>query len=158
MTMNLSGFDASQVEPNAVYEPIPAGWYKAVITGSEEKPTKAQTGSYLQLSLEIIEGEYQGRKLTDRLNLNNPNQTAVYIAHRTLSAICRSIGVKSPRDSSDLHDKPLMVKVKVKPGEGQYGPSNEIDGYEAVQKGVGAAPAATSTPATGGGSVPPWKR
>jgi hypothetical protein len=34
--MQFNGFDATQVEPNAVMEPIPAGWYKAVIVGSEE--------------------------------------------------------------------------------------------------------------------------
>lgn len=153
MSMNLSGFDANQVEPNAAYEPIPAGWYKAAFTSSEEKPTKAQTGSYLQLTAEIIEGEQQGRKIIERLNLNNPNPIAVEIAQRDLSAICRAIGVMTPRDSTDLHDKPFMVKLKVKPGEGNYGPSNEIDGYEAVASGGGstAAPAASS-------STPPWKR
>ena len=153
--MQFNGFDATQVEPNAVMEPIPAGWYKAVIVGSEEKPTKAQTGSYLQLSIEVIEGPHQGRKLTDRLNLNNPNSPASEIAYRTLSAICHAIGIMTPRTSEDLHDKPLMVKVKVKPADGQYSASNEVVGYEAQGKPVAqeAAPAAAS-----GGAVPPWKR
>jgi len=153
--MQFNGFDATQIEPNAVMEPIPAGWYKAVIVGSEEKPTKAQTGSYLQLSIEVIEGAHQGRKLTDRLNLNNPNSTASEIAYRTLSAICHAIGIMTPRTSEDLHDKPLMVKVKVKPADGQYSASNEVAGYEAQGKPVvqEAAPAAAS-----GGAVPPWKR
>lgn len=151
--MELTGFDANTVEPNQPLEPIPVGWYKAVITESEEKPTKAQTGSYLQMTIEVIEGEYQGRKVTERLNLNNPNGTAVEIAQRTLSSICRAVGVMTPRDSNDLHDKPFMVQVKVKPGDGQYGPSNEIGGYEAVQGG--AAPAAAPAAAS---SVPPWKR
>lgn len=154
--MQFNGFDANQVDPNVAYEPLPAGWYKAVITGSEEKPTKAQTGSYLQLALEVIEGPMQGRKLTDRLNLNNPNSTASEIAYRTLSAICHSIGVMTPRSSQDLHDKPLMVKVKVKPADAQYSASNEVSGYGAV----GKPSAAAATPAaTGGGSAtPPWKR
>lgn len=153
--MQFNGFDANQVDPNVVYEPLPAGWYKAVITTSEEKPTKAQTGSYLQLSLEVIEGPMQGRKLTDRLNLNNPNATASEIAYRTLSAICHAVGVMTPRSSQDLHDKPLMVKVKVKPADGQYSASNEVAGYEAPGKAVSqeAAPAATA-----GAATPPWKR
>jgi hypothetical protein len=150
--MQLNGFNAAEVEPTASYEPIPAGWYKAVFTESEEKPTKAQTGSYLQLSAEIIEGEHQGRKLIERLNLNNPNSTAVEIAQRTLSGICRAVGVMTPRDSSDLHDKPFMVKVAVKPADGQYSASNEIKEYAATDSGGGtkAAPAAAATP--------PWKR
>ena len=150
--MDLNGFDANNVEPNAPREPVPAGWYKAVITSSEEKPTKAQTGSYLQMGIEIIEGDHAGRKVTERLNLNNPNSTAVEIAQRTLSSICRATGVMTPRQSDDLHDKPMMVKVKVKPGDASYGPSNEVDDYAPVEKG--ATPAASS----GGAATPPWKR
>jgi hypothetical protein len=149
--MDLNGFNAAEVEPQQSMEPLPAGWYKCVITESEEKPTKAQTGSYLQMTLEVIEGDHQGRKVFERLNLNNPNQTAVEIAQRTLSGICRSVGVMTPRNSSDLHDKPLMVKVAVKPGDGQYGPSNDIKEYSALDK--------ASAPASGGAAAtPPWKR
>jgi hypothetical protein len=153
--MQFNGFDANQVDPNVAYEPLPAGWYKAVITTSEEKPTKAQTGSYLQLTIEVIDGQYQGRKLTDRLNLNNPNATASEIAYRTLSAICHAVGVMTPRTSDDLHDKPLMVKVKVKPADANYSASNEVAGYEAPNKPTvqETAPAAAS-----GGATPPWKR
>ena len=150
--MDLNGFDANNVEPNAPREPVPAGWYKAVITSSEEKPTKAQTGSYLQMGIEIIEGDHAGRKVTERLNLNNPNSTAVEIAQRTLSSICRATGVMTPRQSDDLHDKPMMVKVKVKPGDASYGPSNEVDDYAPVEKG------AVSAASSGGAATPPWKR
>ena len=149
--MDLSGFNAENVEPNAPRDPVPAGWYRAVIEASEEKPTKAQTGSYLQLTIQIIEGEHAGRKVIDRLNLNNPNATAVEIAQRTLSSICRAVGIMTPRDSQDLHDKPMMVKVKVKPGDASYGPSNEVDDYAPVEAKAAAASAS-------GGSTPPWKR
>lgn len=150
--MQLQGFNAEAVEPNVAYEPIPAGWYKCVITSTEEKPTKAQTGSYLEMWMEVIEGDHQGRKLVDRLNLNNPNQQAVDIAQRTLSAICRSVGVMQPRDSSDLHDKPLMVKVAVKPKTADYDASNEVKGYERPDSSGAPAQAASSP------STPPWKR
>lgn len=150
--MDLHGFDASTVEPQQSLEPLPAGWYRAVITDSLEKPTKAQTGSYLQMTVEVIEGQHQGRKVFERLNLNNPNQTAVEIAQRTLSSICRAVGVMTPRNSADLHDKPFMVKVAVKPGEGSYGPSNEIKEYAPQDK----APASDAPKAAS--STPPWKR
>lgn len=148
--MELFGFDASQIEPNAPRDPIPAGWYKAVVSESIEKPTKAQTGSYLQLTLEVIEGEHAGRKVFERLNLKNPNAQAVEIAQRSLSGICRAIGVITPRHSQDLHDKPMMIKVAVTPERDGYGASNEIKEYAEVQK---SAPAASS-----GGATPPWKR
>jgi hypothetical protein len=150
--MNLNGFNALEIEPSASYEPLPADWYKAVITDTEEKPTKAMTGSYLQLTIEVIEGNHAGRKVFDRLNLKNPNTTAVEIAQRSLSSICRAIGVNSPQDSIELRDKPLMVKLAVKPADGQYGASNDIKEYAATK---GAAPAAAAVVNT---STPPWKR
>ena len=154
--MQLNGFDANAVEPNGTFDPLPADWYKTVITASEEKPTKAKTGSYLEMKLEVIEGEYKGRLLFERLNLNNPNDQAVSIAQGTLSAICRATGVMTPKDSQDLHDKPIMVKVVVKPADGQYSASNDIKGYEAP--GGGGGNNTTPTPETNNDSRPPWQR
>jgi len=155
--MDLNGFNALEVEPQTSMEPLPAGWYKCVISETEEKPTKAGTGSYLQLQLDVIEGQYQGRKAFDRLNLKNPNQTAVEIAQRTLSSICRAVNVPNPRDSYELCDKPLMVKVAVRPADGQYDASNDIKGYAACDTQV-AAPAAAATASVNGAATPPWKR
>ena len=149
--MDLNGFNANEVEPSAPREPLPAGWYKAVITESLEKPTKAQTGSYLQMTIEVIEGDHAGRKTIERLNLNNPNQQAVEIAQRTLSSICRAVGVMTPRTSQDLHDKPLMVKLKVTPPRDGYEAGNEISEYAPVEKKAAAS-------GEGGGATPPWKR
>ena len=100
--MDLNGFNAMAVEPQTSYEPMPADWYKCVITQTEEKPTKKQNGSYLQLDIEVIEGNFAGRKVFDRLNLNNPNSVAVEIAQRALSSICRAIDVPNPKNSSEL--------------------------------------------------------
>jgi hypothetical protein len=105
--------------------------------------------------IEVIEGQYAGRKVFDRLNLKNPNSVAVEIAQRSLSSICRAIGVTNPKDSSDLCDKPLMIKLAVKPADGQYSASNEIKGYEAAKGGAAMQAAAT---ASAGTATPPWKR
>ena len=111
---NLQGFDANQVEPADDLEPIPAGKYIAVITDSEMKPTKSGSGNYLQLTFQIVEGEYANRLLWVRLNLDNPNATAVEIARRELSSICRSVGVLVPSDSTELHNLPSCIRVPVK--------------------------------------------
>jgi len=156
--MDLNGFNALEIEPATSYEPIPADWYKAVITETEEKPTKAQTGSYLQLTIEVIEGQHQGRRVFERLNLKNPNSVAVEIAQRSLSSICRSIGVNNPQNSEELMDKPLMIKVAVKPAQGEYGASNEIKGYDAASGNVTAMSAPVAATASSGVSTPPWKK
>jgi len=159
--MNLEGFDANSVEPSQSREPIPSGWYKCVITASEQKDSKKGPGrKYLKLEIQVIEGEYQGRKVFDNLNLKNPNQTAVEIAQRTLSSICRAVGVMTPLYSSELHDKPMMVKVSVKPADGTYDASNEVKEYATIDGGQvnSAPPAAFATSAPAAVNQPPWKR
>lgn len=156
--MRLNGFNAADIEPAAPRGAIPAGKYKCVITASEEKPTRAMTGTKLALTMQIIEGPHQGSYVYDNLNVNNPSATAQEIAQRQLSAICRAVGVYTPNDSSDLHNKPLMVIVRVENTE-QYGAQNKVSGYEACDKAGGAggiAPATQTAPT--GNAVPPWKR
>jgi len=155
-------FDASAVAPASPMDPVPAGDYLVYISDSEMKPTAAGTGYYLQLTLDIIEGEFAGRKIFDRLNLDNPNQQAVEIAQRTLSAICHSIGVMQVADSAQLHDKPLIAKVVVKPPRGEYGPSNEVKGYKSASGGTpvpvrAQAPMPPPPPAAAAASRP-WAR
>jgi len=150
---NLNGFDARTVEPTADFEPIPAGKYIAAITESEMKPTKSGSGSYLQLSFTILEGEHKNRVLWARLNLNNPNATAVKIARSELSAICHAVGVLSPQDSVELHNLPLLITVKLKKRDDTGELTNEIKGYAKKEAATGQpqqAPVADNTP--------PWKR
>jgi len=127
------GFDASQVEPDVGFEAIPAGDYDAVIVSSEVKASSTG-GQYLKLELQILNGPYQNRKVFTNLNLWNSSEDAVKIARANLSAICRAVNVLTPQDSSQLHNKPLRIKVVVKQ-DPQYGPRNEIKGFKPRQAG-----------------------
>ena len=163
MTGNLSNlnFNAENVQPQESFEPIPAGWYEVMIVESEMKATKAGTGQYLQLRMDIVDGPYKNRVLFERLNLDNPNSTAVEIAQRTLSAICHATGVLQPRDSSDLHNIPLRVKVSVRPAGNGHDANNDIKGYEsssgASAPAVTTKPKAAVQPAAGGAQKKPWE-
>jgi len=148
---HLNGFNANEVDPAVGFDPIPAGKYVAAITESEMKPTKAGTGQYLQLTFQVLEGEYKGRLLWARLNLDNPSDMAVKIARAELSAICRAVGVLAPKDSLELHNLPLTIKVGCKKRGDTGEMTNEVKGYEARQQ---VAPASSAS----NGSTPPWKR
>ena len=158
----LSGFDASQVEPTDEFEAIPAGKYPAVITDSEFKETKAGTGTYLQFAFEIIDGDYKGRLLWSRLNLDNPNETAVKIAQQELSAICRAVGVLTPQDSAELHNLPLVVHVRCRKRPDTDDLTNEIRGYSPLIQQQQSLTAPAASPAArqpvGAGGPAPWKR
>lgn len=112
------------------FDPIPAGKYIAAITESEMKPTKNGNGRYLEMTFGILDGQYKGRKVWARLNLDNPNATAVRIARGKLSAICRAVGVIQPRDSIELHNLPLSIKVTCEKRDDTGEITNEIKGYE----------------------------
>jgi hypothetical protein len=144
-------FDANTVDPSADFDPIPAGKYEAVITDSEDKPTKSGVGSYLQLTFQITDGEYRGRFLWARLNLDNPNKTAVKIARSELSSICRAVGVMTPRDSTELHNLPLVITVKCKKRDETGEITNEIKGY-AAKESLSGKPMQAAT------DTPPWRR
>ena len=147
----LNGFNANNVDPATDFEPIPADKYVAVITDSEMKPTKSGSGSFLELTFQVIEGEYKNRLLWSRLNLENPNDVAVKISQGELSAICRAVGVMEPKDSAELHNLPLVVSVKQKAdADGEV--RNEVKGYGKRETANGAKPAQNANP------TPPWRR
>ena len=163
-------FDASSIEPSTGYEVLPPGKYLAQIVASEMRVTKDGHGQYLYLEVDILEGQYAGRKLFDRLNLVNANPDTVQIAQRTLSSICRAVGKMQVSNSEQLHLIPLIADVRVRPPKGMYGESNSIrylprNAVPATAP-TAAAPTApiaarpvtaapTSTPAANG---LPWKR
>lgn len=131
MSGNLSdlGFDARTTEPRAAFDALPAGDYDVVIVNSEKKATKAGDGAYIELTLQVCNGQFQNRKLFDRLNLWNANEKTVAIARGTLSAICRALGVMSPNDTAELHNRPGL-RCKVAVGKDDKGnPKNEVKGY-----------------------------
>lgn len=106
-------FDASTVDPKKDFAAIPAGIYDVVIMDANWQDTKARTGRMLVLTFELLKGPDRGRKVIARLNLKNPNETAVRIAQSELSSICRAIDVLKPTSEYDLLNKPLQISVYV---------------------------------------------
>lgn len=148
---NLNGFDAATVDPATDFEPLPAGKYLTVITDSQMKPTKSGSGHYLELTFQVIDGQFKNRLLWARLNLDNPNRQAVQIAQGELSAICRAVGVLQPKDSVELHNLPLQITVKCKKRDDTGDVVNEIRGYARKDAAAGVPQQETS-------STPPWAR
>lgn len=150
--MATLNFNATEVAPSVAFEAIPAGKYTTVITDSDMKDTRSGNGRYLQLEFEIIEGEYKGRKLWSRLNIENEKPETVRFARADLSAICHAVNVPQPRDSVELHNIPLVVTVKCrKTPDGEI--VNDLKGYEAVSRPV----ATSAAPQPQSGSAP-WAR
>lgn len=132
-------FNAGDVpEDDRNFDPIPAGDYMMQVIESELKDVKSGEGQQLVLTLEVMDGPYSNRRVWDRLNIHHNNADAQRIAQRSLADLCLAVGIQSLRNSEDLHFKPFIGRVSIKPSKDpQYGPSNAVR-----YKPRGGAPAA----------------
>ena len=120
-----------------------------VVVDTEMKPTKDGQGQYLQINMQVADGEHANRKITDRLNLVNKNATAQNIAYASLKEICQALGLETIDDSAVMHGKRMKVTLKVQPGQGEYGPQNAVAKYSAL---------ASSAPASAPADAPAWEQ
>lgn len=145
---DINGFDASTVEPSSDFAPIPKGDYPVCVVASEMKTSKAGD-KYLALTAQVLRGEFQNRRIFVNLNLFSSNETAKQMSKALLSSLCRAVGIMTPSDSSELHDKPCIAALTVREGKGDYGPSNSVTAFKPLNAGPVAA--ATTT-----GVKTPW--
>lgn len=137
--MSELNFDATQVAPDTgVSDPVPAGWYNAIVDESEIKPTKDGNGARLACRLSILDGQYVNRKIFVGFNIRNANPVAQEIAFKQLSALAHAVGVLQVKDSSQLHGIPLKIRVKVRAASGDYDASNDVTAYKNINENVGA--------------------
>ena len=142
------GFDATAPENQRASSVVPAGEYTAIMIESEKKPTNAGDGHYLKTRWQIVKGEFQNRQVFKNFNLWLPpvKEQALQIARGEFSEFCRAVGVANPKDSSELHNKPCMIKLKIRVDKsGQYDDQNDISGFKPIGSPVAAEPLAAST-------------
>lgn len=141
------------------FDPLPAGEYQVRISEAGIQTTKAGTGQYIKMRLDVIGPTHAGRVIWSNLNIRNPNPKAEEIGRQQLGAIMRAIGVPSLTDTDQLVGGDLIVKVTIKESDGQYGASNEVKGYKALSGSRPPAPAAAAPAAAApSSSTPPWAR
>lgn len=152
-------FNANAVEPMQAreYAPLPEGTYDMMIIKSEIKPTKAGTGYYLELVMQVVAGTHSGRRLWERLNIDNPNKQAEDIAKQALAALCKAVGLDDLTDTEQLHDVPFIANIEIDRKEPNR---NRIVGYAALEvPGKPAAPARApaAKPAAPATNKRPWQ-
>ena len=153
-------FDASTVAPQASSGPVPAGTYLAQCVDSDVQPLKSGNGTGLKLTIEIIDGQYKGRRIWENLNIQHSNEDTQRIAQSQLSALCHAVNVIKLQDTAALHHKPVTIKVVVREAKGEYQASNNIKGYESAGGSVPAflAPVADAAPAAPVSKAPAWAK
>lgn len=162
--MALLDFNADDAPKNdGDFEPMPAGWYPAVL--SESKITqKDDSRARLAVTFDIIEpSPYAGRKVFGGFNLKNPSEKAVTIAKAQLAELVFACGKSGMiKDSDELHHIPVQIKLKVKPAKDGFEAGSEFQAFKPID---GDAPHAPSTngkdatpPSAGAPASAPWGR
>ena len=145
-------FDAEATEPTS-FDLLPVGDYEAMIVESEKK-TSQGGDDYISLTFQILGPTHAGRKHWHNLNLwHKTSKEAVQIANGNLSAICRAVGVLHPRDTSELHNLPMIVRISQKPRKDNGEMQNQMTNWK-PKGGAAAAPQPLGATGTDGKSVP----
>jgi hypothetical protein len=140
-------FDATSYdEPvtKSSFDPLPPGDYTAIIADSDMKDTKAGTGKYIELTINIVEGEYEGRRLWERLNVYNPSEQAERIARSQLNNLSNAVGKPGASDTESLHDIPFIISLDI---DRRDTTRNKVMGYSPAGKArsVAAKPSAPAS-------------
>ncbi len=110
------------------YKCLPAGEYKVQITDSDVVVPKSGKGKMLKITYEVIgDPQYDGCKIPDYIIIEHESVDAERIGKQKLNTICALTGVKSLKDSVQLHGKTLSLLLTVKEYQGD--PQNNIKKY-----------------------------
>lgn len=148
-------FNAASVEPmpSRSFEPLPKGDYEMMIVKSDVKPTQAGTGHYIELEMHVLGGEHSGRRIWERLNVDNPNKTAQDIASAALASLCYAVGVQDMTETEQLHDIPFVAHIEI---DKKDPTRNRVMGYAGISAPAPKAAAPAARPAAAAPAKKPW--
>ena len=146
------GYDPAKVEDigEGNFSVVPPGIYHVIIVNSELKDNRAGNGKFLEISYQIIEGQFIGKTVKDRINVMNPSETALRIGLSQLKKICDAVGHKGQlKDSCQLHGKLMAIKVSIEEFESNKEPgkmlqSNRVESRMPKQSAASPSPSAES--------------
>lgn len=147
------------------FDLLPDGWYDVTITKAEVGPTKAGTGTKIDVRYDVTGPTHQGRAVFASLNIRNPNADAERIGREQLGEVMRSLGLSRVQDSDELIGGNLCIKVKIKKASakdlaaGYTQDRNEVAGWKA-SGGSPGLPSSVTKAASGAPSSakPPWAK
>lgn len=130
-------FDSNQVDPDPGFDLLPPADYRLHVVDSDVRSTKDGQGRYVWVEMDVLDGPFAGRKLWHNFNILNPSDKAQQIGQSQLSALCHAIGVGAMTDSEDLHLKPFIASVGVRPAREGYEAQNRVKSFKPASGGGG---------------------
>ncbi|HDZ25648.1 MAG TPA: DUF669 domain-containing protein [Candidatus Aminicenantes bacterium] len=102
----------------------PTGKYPVRIEKVEVQQNKKKNGHFIYLEELILDGQFKGKKIIDRINIDNPSQICKEIAMRCMAALRDAVGFVIT-DTDQLLNQIVIAHVTVKEGQ------NEVRTYSA---------------------------
>ena len=154
------------------YDPLPAGWYTAMIAGADLQATKDGSGQYIKIKYSITGPSHQGRIVFGNLNIKNRSPKAEEIGRMELGNLMRAIGLSRVSDTDQLIGGQLSIKLDIRPARTDestgktYEAQNEVKGYKAASSNhsqasvpeFGSSNQQVKTQAQSSASSPPWAK
>jgi hypothetical protein len=118
-------------------------------------------GKLLKLKLQVTAPEqYKGRVVFDQLCIQHENTKTQEIAQGQLSAICHATAQLQLKNSSQVHNIPMKIRVIVTQDPG-YDAKNEVKSYKPLDGGSkparrAAAATPAAAPAAPSANAPAW--
>lgn len=132
------------------FEPMPKGDYLVEIKTAELVPTKNKSGKMLKLQMVVIQEQFNGRHVFERLNVENANPVAERIGLEQLNQLIECAGLDDPQSEQELVGCSVGVHLKIRADEG-YEPDNEVSYFKKPgDVGATAAPKTANAGATAG--------
>lgn len=94
---------------------VPTGNYAVRVTSAEPVEAKKKGNYYIQVAYSIVDGEYEGTVLTDRLNIVNDNDDAQRIGLSQLKTLLTAGNHKNPdylKDTQEMVGLELSIYVE----------------------------------------------
>ncbi len=140
-------FVVNEAELGGSYDTLPAGKYYAQAISAEIKDTKAGDGKVLTFTFEILDGQFEKRRIWERLNYINPNATTQEIARKSLGRFAHAIGLKAYSSADDFLFQPVIIDVGIRAGTNGYSDSNNVRRYISVDGDSNTSAPAPAAPA-----------
>ena|SRR6056297_3349404 len=145
-------FKKDDLPESTSYDPIPAGWYNAVINSAEVKDAKSG-GKYINVRYDVTGPSHEGRVVFGMITIQNQSQKAEEIGRQQLGDMMGALGLATLKDTDQLVGGRLAIKVKIQKSE-EYGDQNRVSGWKAVEGGQLPKPATEAADKPAGGA--PW--
>jgi hypothetical protein len=160
-------FDSEMVPPGGDFPVLPEGDYTVMVERADVTPTKAQDGVYINTGLVVMDGQYKGQYIWDKIHIQNKSEKAVAIGLRVLDSLRKAIGIEKLTDSTQLINNVCVVTLKInKDNQNSVKEYKPCGGYaqlasKPVVKPVTPKPSVAETSAENAAqaaTIPPWLR